>query len=801
MRSLAWGILFLLLSTCGALAQVTGKVETIGWDNTYRQSMWTPLRVRLAYTGSGSASFELRVSQRDAEGDVARYSTTIALDGNAGDRTFWTYFIPTPIAGGLPDGDMDRLRDTLKVTVHDAAGRELVQLPMPTALPKEVDAAAVSPNNRLTRGGSLVVFVGNTSTLANSEFDPDMYDGVSENYVALRISSDAMPDSALGYDGVDAIVWLDGNPASLEAGGSNRFAALREYVRRGGHLVINTPVADWQTLSSFGELMPVTINELAPRDDIDLLKQTALRNGFRPPLDAEGRRTTPRNPWESLKGPFFYAKATPKPGAMTEFAGNQPAVLDWDNDASTDADQTPWLVRRPLGYGCVSWVAQDLGDGNLIRASNYGWLHIWDLMLGSKSRLDLYPQSSSKQRLWAAGAAKNFGYSVLRGMDLSGRSAALFGVAAIFLVGYWLVAGPGAYFALKTYRKSHLNWFVFGALALLATLFTLGVVKLLLGGPPQVRHYSIVRTGMTADTAMVLSRLGMYVPRDARETITTPALDNSFTTTLTNYPSHPAYVDNQLLVRTPKAYTVTLPAAQQSAPPSLEMDFRTTQKQLRLDYFGKQPARVGGSVQAIPRSNVLGGSLTLQAGADLRNVYLAYRTARGQDVMMYLPAWKDGTTIEPAKLWEDGDTTTRTKGRVLIGTDVNPSSGQEFARGFLDTDWAPHYNKRLGAGVLVNQQVADWSDPNPDSVPVLSLFSRLAPVDNVVLDPSRRVEFLRVGARDFDVGRAVLAGSLVIIGSADEQPLPAPLTVSGSTVAGAGRVIYQFVVPIDRSAK
>src|SRR5690606_27821562 len=51
-----------------------------------------------------------------------------------------------------------------------------------------------------------------------------------------------------------------------------------------------------------------------------------------------------------------------------------------------------------------------------------------------------------------------------------------------------------------------------------------------------------------------------------------------------------------------------------------------------------------------------------------------------------------------------------------------------------------------------------------------------------------------------DVSAAVLAGNMVVIAEAEEVPLPLPLKVDGDEVEGAGRTIYQIVVPLDRSA-
>jgi hypothetical protein len=55
-----------------------------------------------------------------------------------------------------------------------------------------------------------------------------------------------------------------------------------------------------------------------------------------------------------------------------------------------------------------------------------------------------------------------------------------------------------------------------------------------------------------------------------------------------------------------------------------------------------------------------------------------------------------------------------------------------------------------------------------------------------------------------DLSPAMSAGNLVICAFANKNgaqgPLPMPLTVSDEPVAGNGTTIYQFVLPLDRSA-
>ena len=102
-----------------------------------------------------------------------------------------------------------------------------------------------------------------------------------------------------------------------------------------------------------------------------------------------------------------------------------------------------------------------------------------------------------------------------------------------------------------------------------------------------------------------------------------------------------------------------------------------------------------------------------------------------------------------------------------------------------------------------NEDVAiDWDDV----LPMLTFFDQIPPWESRTDTKSPRYEIRRYGARDLNLSPALSAGNLVICarGIIDKDtattPLPMPLTVSDNPVAGNGTTIYQFVLPIDRSA-
>jgi hypothetical protein len=815
-----WGLLLLLaLFTFAsqAIAQtVTGKVDMIGFDGYFRPANWTPMAVRLSLEGGSSPSgtFELRVSQRDSDGDIVLTQSRVTLTAGSGEQTFWTYFLPQPVLEGLPGTSRDELERILKVTVHDPSGRELALLPIPAVLPHDVDPEFDA--NRPSPSRMLVLYVAENGTVATSDYGDGRIVGQREGIVPVRVSIDRLPENVLGYDAVDAIVWLDGNPGRLSESGSTRMEAIREFVRRGGHLVICTPPL-WQSLKEFGDLLPVEIASATLKADTEVLRSLVT---FRPQRDDANRVVgDTQGPWvRQTRAQLMTARVLPKPGALLETLRRsvEPTHIVWD-----DGSRTPWLVRRAVGYGCTTFVAQDLGNSALVRDAPYGWVYIWDAVLGTNNATILDPTTDKPRQAvdveelvkpWRASGFKDFGYTMLRYLDLTGRSTQLIAVAVIFFVGYWVIAGPVAFFVLRAKGKSQHNWFVFGALAVLATLLTLALVRLMLSGSPEVRHFTYIRNGPAAPAALVNSRLGMYVPRDGIQTVSIDRGDASFQPTLSQYPKHNSWKTDNLLVRAPKTYVIDHNAASDSAskdPVRLDVFFRTTQKQFAARWGTQLPnTRVGGTVRVVPNDVYIDGKISNETGQDLSNVYIAFRNVRNDDYVMYVVQWKAGETLDLGTLFQQGDTTTRVDNNnrkrlaveAGIGNGAVPDEGQ-FARGPI-ADWGTYWFSRIStAGVLGEQsRYDDFGASTPRSIPVMSLFGRIPPRRPVGTDPWTRTEYLRSGARDLDISASLLAGNLVVLATADNQPLPFPLKVNGSEIDNAsGRVLYQFVLPIDRS--
>lgn len=803
---LIFGALLLTLGWFASLAsaQVTGSVASIGFDGDYRPGCWTPMVVRLQANGAPTGFYEIRVWQHDLDGDLPYFSTRVSLTSVAGEQPFWCYFIPEPIHEGLTTDTSTslELQQRLRITIHDANGKELSQVPIGNAKLRSIELPG--PGNSVGRGWRFVLFVGTSATPALGDYDDRRIVGIKENLSGSRIDPSDLPENVIGYDGIDAVVWLDGDPVTLTAAGGARLDALREYIRRGGHLVITTGT-NWQLLAGFDDLMPVDITGVENNTLQSPIREIANRIAF--PAGTEGLPA--RNPWETYRAAQTIAVGVPRTGAVVDqWSDRIPNPVE-------EKDHTPWLVRRPYGFGCVSWVAQDLAGRDMLDRAKWGWPAVWEEVLGADSTPAVDPRPTEKRR-FAAGGQREFGFAVVDAMNLTGRGAALVSVTVLFFIAYWAVAGPGAFFWLKYKRRSTLNWFAFGAVALGATAVTLGVVKLVLRGKPELKHISLARVDADrARPALITSKLGMYIPRDGAQRIEIPAVEQAAVgepPTITPFPIHPVLHQkkegDKYLFAAPREYRVAVPTDESAKSAVVDVPFRTTMKRLEASWAGGIDDRIEGSASLQPSSGNIGyiaGTLKNLTGYDLRNIYVAFRhEPRGGGKptywMMYVYSWRNGETLDLARAFNpSGD---KTAMDVTVNPEKRIGPNRDFAvRGWFSQwdDWyAPFLKPNTMGDVAI---VSDLEDQDiPMSVPIMSFFNRFPIIQNSSSGPGVfegvRAELLRSGVRDWDISNALMAGRLVIVAQANATPLPLPLTVDGERIMGAGKTIYQFVLPL-----
>ena len=104
-----------------------GVFASIGFEGHFHLDSWVPMRVSVSPPGGETGIYQIRVHQRDLDGDNVVFQRSVTLTGGLPNQEFWTYFRPEPVDGGLSASD---LLERLRVVLADEEGRELAQLSM-----------------------------------------------------------------------------------------------------------------------------------------------------------------------------------------------------------------------------------------------------------------------------------------------------------------------------------------------------------------------------------------------------------------------------------------------------------------------------------------------------------------------------------------------------------------------------------------------------------------------------------------------------------------------------------------------
>ncbi|HEX8914654.1 MAG TPA: hypothetical protein VF796_20050, partial [Humisphaera sp.] len=318
MRFLWAGFLLLLLSGSGAQAQVRGSVESLGFAGYHRPDAWVPLRLSLDSTSDKPLEVQIQVHQQDLDKDAVVYTRTVTLDANRARQPAWVYFLPQPTDGGLPEAGAPgpRLGDVLKVHAYDKAGRTLLAtLDLPQGGPDRATVVAhdVTPAGA-KRESKLVLVVRRSATIRSQEYQD--VQGLTEDVAFVEVQPEELPDHALGYAAVDAVLWADAS--WTEFAGGEGFKALREWVRRGGTLAVLNPQVPGELDPLFNaDMLPVTganpaePNRVRPRTTKSLRHIASIATAG-PGRDLFGAAWTNL---ELLGEPYLVGDADPRPDA------------------------------------------------------------------------------------------------------------------------------------------------------------------------------------------------------------------------------------------------------------------------------------------------------------------------------------------------------------------------------------------------------------------------------------------------------------------------------------------------------
>jgi hypothetical protein len=458
---------FSLLASCalalvtfgpGAWAQSLEWEASLGFDGAWKQDTWTPVFVDVSNEGDSQAG-EIYVPLVERRGattqSIVNYSLPVELPRHSKKR-FVLYVQP---------------RGTEKIYLR--AGRQQMERDLAAQQWAHLDDTLV-----VVLGGErgLLNFLTGTPAAPRPDFVPD-YD--ERHQMGPRADDaptfhvgharwDSLPDSWLGWEGVDVVILGD---AGFAGASQETLDALLTWVHFGGTLVVpGGALAPQMSLSPIGDLLPIAVRGTA----------TAPHLGA---LEAWTQHEIERRSALVADGP----------------AGEDALVL-------CGSEQDPMIAVRQAGAGRIAMTAFDYTSAPI---------KYWDGQSAMWQRL--LAETPSPRSLTETGE-----HRMPYGDLMTLANAATYTPAAAlppfwlllgFLGAYIIVLVPVNYSLLKRLDRRELAWVTTPAVVLVFTLGAYGVGYGIRGGAVILNRLAVVETAADTPLARGHGYVGIFSPR------------------------------------------------------------------------------------------------------------------------------------------------------------------------------------------------------------------------------------------------------------------------------------------------
>ncbi len=379
---------------------------------------WAPLHLvvtnHTTRTLSGTLTYRIDDSAPGGQGSTA-WRQAVVLGGHGSTKHF-VQPVYLPSSSDMSGGWGVEAR--LSTTTHGTVLREFVPLQhLQRRIPLKVAGGALARQQ-------LAILLGDLPHYRIPPFD--VRSTPARRIQTVRASLPELPRSWQSYGGVGAVIW-DGEPlGKLDALPA---AALRDYVRGGGHLVVC--VGDRGALLSDSALSPLLPCGIGPSGAYDLA----------PRLNPEARDA----PLARL------ARLHPRRGTWSHRLEDETGRWGWapvaDTTGDTDDAGPPLAIRGDYGAGCVTVLAFSLEDPALDAVGPSAW-ESW--LLGTFSPT-LTPLLETADR-----TLRTRGHEAL--LRLSRRRIPSRGAVALLLGLYWLAGVPGLFALSRVSGRAVLAW-------------------------------------------------------------------------------------------------------------------------------------------------------------------------------------------------------------------------------------------------------------------------------------------------------------------------------------------------------
>lgn len=780
----------------GGTGEVRVEPDDFGVGNVSRRGDWTGVRLRIKDNGLKQRQVLIRVSLSDPDGDTPSYELERTLNPGV-EQLEWVY---PRLTFRFSQGD------ALVVTVHEAVedagaggfrpgallSRTLISPQGKAVVDPPVGIIAVLGDRALGLG----TYAGGDSDGAQNQrsFHPR---GHERTELALGVTPARMPDRWMGLASLDALVWAAGDPAELRG---ERARALREWVTRGGHLVVVLPQVGqtWTNPQSneLHDIMPVVA--VQRQENVDL-------EPYRPLVNA---RVSPG------------ADRWPRTGTVHTFRRLGDAKMPEAMEILNGPDGRCVVVRRLVGAGAVTLVGLDLNQTALAQGGLIDAEVFWHRVLGKRGRLREEPAPTTGPGPAPLGLARQpwaYDQDIERIIAQQGRAAVGVLAGFVMFVAYWLVAGPMGYMVLRSRGQNRHAWLAFVVVGIVFTGLAWGGASMLRPGRVEGRHLTFIDHVYGQPVTRARMWASVLVPWYGEATFRVPGESEDGRSLSAIAPwdspsdetSWSGFTDlRSYVIRTRRPFEMTVPT-------------RSTSKQVQVDWAGgprwEMPIPTGedGSgpgVLALVPGGGPGSDRPLVTGTLVHNLPAAMT-----DVTVIVVRWQ--TTL-PRPVTGSGAVLPNVLASAFAYSVREWPAGRPLDFGLLTT---PRQRREDGGteGALLESYLRTLrpafygqqsfglsqdrsSDPArmPDRLTALALFPMLPPPD---LNSNAAVDYIaeRRAAHGWDLGRWFTQPCVIVIGhvgaGSPGEPSPVPLTVDGEDALVLGRTVVRWVYPLPPS--
>ncbi|MGI9014083.1 MAG: hypothetical protein ACR2GY_07525 [Phycisphaerales bacterium] len=620
--------------------------------------------------------------------------------------------------------------------------------------------------------------------------------GSERDFIVAGISPRDIPDRWDGLAPFEVLVWTDASPGEL-AKRDSAARALREWIERGGHLVIILPAAgnDWglgsRGVTPFDDLLPENQPGVRETSMVELLPLLSKRRQIDPRDDAP---LTVRTLDDAGN---LYQPLIALPGAR----GTPPAVL---------------AVQRLVGFGRISILGIDLASGqlnaqvrprdnrggNLIEADR-----VWNRILGRRADT-LHPTQikalSDEKQLRVSGQGPTDvgrGDIVIDTIQLKGGAGTGIGLAFFLFVAYWLAAGPLGFAVLKSWKQVRHAWFVFALTSAAFTVIAWGGVKLFSRKNTIVQHLTFLDTVASVpgvndgSVTRATTWFTVFLPGygDPELTLASEANARNLLSPYTA-PGKPVTP-----FRDVDRYVVG-----NDAPADFPSPARATTKELAARWQGSGAGEFGSIVATTALEadrNQVRGRISHDLPGALYNVdiFIVYpdrtqplRYGDGTGADPFFPPGQTGGQLNVGSVWSLSQPW-QPLTELDLSTTLTAGARAPMVR-FFDT-----LTDRIQANYQGNTVGLNSTD-HERYRKALSFFNQLPPpiyskTPNDFSD-DRPQRFARSLGREIDLSQWFIRPCIIIYGELRNSELPVPFTVNDRSPDSAGITIVRWIYPL-----